>query len=552
MDIDLDAPRGVAQQTPGDFPRGPGGAPYVTDPAGGTVKSGPRAGQPKLVVYRRMSGLGADLDDRSGLQRHDIRQIIRGLTVDDPDLTAQLVEYAHSGDVALADRIADRARALAGSHLAADRGTHIHRITEWVDLGADPAGLHAQGVALGLEPAVQDAIAAVWADFVGEHGLDSVAVETRVVHDPWRAAGTLDRIVRLDHDLVFESGDVLPAGTHCVLDLKSGQLRDRRPGPWWNAHTAQLSGYAGARPYDPDSGERTDWPFEVEQRWALIAHVPAADAIAGQARASLILVDIAAGRDAVERLVLPIGEWRRARGLFAAGATIVAAAGPAADDDDDDEFGLDAAARPAATATDDDDEFGLGATSGPAETPGPVADDDDEFGLGNAPGPGPAARTVRHDFGFVPQADPGPARAVPHDPTVEGSVITETERTVLVSRVANLDPAAVAVLETVARAAAAAGRPISLAAGPTERRQAIYRAVCRLAEEFAGDLETDHLRALVAVVDPDAGRLDSNIGAHLGAVTLDQAHTLAGVARRIGGSEAACLTYADDRVAWRL
>ncbi len=63
----------------------------------------------------------------------------------------------------------------------------------------------------------------------------------------------------------------------------------------------QIASYAQATPYDVDTGERSEWQWPVDQRWALIAHLDVLAAIEGEATCRLVLVDLEAGREAGER-----------------------------------------------------------------------------------------------------------------------------------------------------------------------------------------------------------------------------------------------------------
>lgn len=91
------------------------------------------------------------------------------------------------------------------------------------------------------------------------------------------------------------------AGQFLVCDLKTGQDL----GYSWLSISMQLSLYASAATlYDWDSRTHTPMP-KVNQRQGLVVHLPA-----GGGQASLHVVDLEAGRAAVE-LALAVRDWRK-------------------------------------------------------------------------------------------------------------------------------------------------------------------------------------------------------------------------------------------------
>lgn len=110
-----------------------------------------------------------------------------------------------------------------GSTLAADRGTHVHWLTELHDTGRpiDDDTL-AAGEALGINRDLQLRIVAMWAAFRDAIGLEVVDCERTVVNDRVRAAGTLDRRVRFTKPLEC-SNTTFAVGDVAVLDIKTGR-----------------------------------------------------------------------------------------------------------------------------------------------------------------------------------------------------------------------------------------------------------------------------------------------------------------------------------------
>lgn len=135
-------------------------------------------------------------------------------------------------------------------------------MTEW-------DSLYTEGEALGIPLDVQDALVAAWRQGIEHFGFEILAVEARCVDDRWRQAGTLDRIVRLTHDLQFvlpETGEVvtLPAGWVGILDIKTGELRVDGGGflDYWHTYAVQVASYAQSVPYDTETDTRGTWSFE--------------------------------------------------------------------------------------------------------------------------------------------------------------------------------------------------------------------------------------------------------------------------------------------------
>lgn len=301
-----------------DFTRDQWGTPHVACPTGATVRSGPRKGLPKMLRYGRPSGLNKQIEAAFQLARWNERQIIFGLTVPDDELTQRLVMLAdldRDSDAAkdTADAVVVRAKALAKSSLAADRGTHMHAVTEDVDLDRSWVDRAADGDALGLDPAVQAAMLDAWDRALVAYDLEVLAVERRIVHDGWRQAGTLDRIVRLTRDITFDTGEVLRAGSVVVLDVKTGKLNMQ----YWQGYAVQCAVYAGGVPYDVAEDRRFDWEWPIDQDRAIIAHLPVDEAMSGRATCRMILVDIASARRTIDEVIMPAKAWAQRRDLFA-------------------------------------------------------------------------------------------------------------------------------------------------------------------------------------------------------------------------------------------
>jgi hypothetical protein len=242
----------------GDFRRHPEtGAPYVNHPTDTT-----KDGRPRRVMYGRPSSFGAALDNPFNLVKWKERKLLIGasfLALDVADKPGTLLDF-DVDDRDFIDGLAARCHDAAGSHLAADQGTHIHLILEHQDRG-EPWGLLVKdGEALGIPAVLQRQIVSQWIAFRARLGLTAVAVEQTVVNDRWRLAGTLDRLDVSDRDHLTAFG-VLEAGVPFVGDIKTGGLtigNDGQPN-YWVKYPVQLAAYVDGVPYDVETDERGEW-----------------------------------------------------------------------------------------------------------------------------------------------------------------------------------------------------------------------------------------------------------------------------------------------------
>jgi hypothetical protein len=115
------------ERKPGDFKRHPTTtAPYVDHPTDVT-----KAGTPKRVMYGRPSSFGDALDSSYNLIKWKERQLILGVEM---LIERGWFDVRGLDDKGL-DKLAARCHDAAGSSIAADRGTHIHLLTEYDDRG---------------------------------------------------------------------------------------------------------------------------------------------------------------------------------------------------------------------------------------------------------------------------------------------------------------------------------------------------------------------------------------------------------------------------------
>lgn len=501
--IATDTPRTLERQ-PGDFKRDAREGVYVSDPTGDTVKTGKRRGEIKWVRYGRPSSLGKPAENTYNLQRWNERNLAWGMTLPDDQLEQLLVALGETDPDSdawcdAADAVIVRAKQVAGANDAANRGTHMHAVVEDDSLERNWVVRAEAGEDMGLPTAVQEAMLEAWRLMLIAYGLRILCVERRVVHDSWRQAGTLDAVCILERDITFVLPDgevvVLQEGTVVVLDLKTGKMRTRAGKSkidegYWHSYAPQVAAYAGAVPYDCDTDTRLEWEWDIDQRWAIIAHLPVDEALAGKAVCRLILVDLEAGRQVVEQVVMPARQWQARKDVFAVAAPFEPVVELAVDIEQADDGTADLLEQ----------------------------------------------SIVEHTNSSILE------RPTPDD---EGPFIRPDEVAELRALVKQLDPQAYAMFDALAKEAHRAERPFSIA-HPTKRRSHIYWALIRLGRHFGPDLEEDHIRATLALVLPEVAMPGVFLGHALGVLTLDEAKRFS-EASHIPTQINTALTYDDAR-----
>jgi len=217
--------------------------------------------EPAWELYGRPSGFGRLIEDEWNLHKWRERNTVLGIAMD-PDLLMIMQDVGDDlSEREALDRICGRAHNTehADTMMAADRGTFIHSLTEWADDGAT-------GTPPWCDPRFDltdkhiDLIAHGWRKLIADNHLDILATEAKVVCDDLRLAGTLDRIVRLGTDLVFD-GVTIPQGTIVVLDIKTSTLHADGDGvpSYWAAFPLQVYAYATSVPYDTETNARGEW-----------------------------------------------------------------------------------------------------------------------------------------------------------------------------------------------------------------------------------------------------------------------------------------------------
>lgn len=204
------------------------------------------------VPYTRVSSLAKALDDLNNLMAWKARKVAEGL-VRRQDLLTRVAGALANGDPDTdwptkreLNAVVSEATEAAGASKGASAGTGFHALTEAIDRGDEPAFV------LDADRERLDAYRAATA------ALEVLDIETFVVNDVVRAAGTFDRLVRL------------PDGAVVVADLKSGKSEADYP----LATTIQIATYANGRRYDPETGERTPLHPDLDVSRGVLIHMP--------------------------------------------------------------------------------------------------------------------------------------------------------------------------------------------------------------------------------------------------------------------------------------
>jgi hypothetical protein len=526
----------------GGFLRGPDDAPWVAHPTKTAKHKGDKASllalcaergidvptkatvaelhellgpRPARVKYGSPSGFGAQLEDSYQLIKWMERRLALGIghaVLEQEHYDAanlMLADLARLPEVELdgaefrtiADSIVARAKDAAQTSLAADRGTHMHAVTDDIDTGRDWVERVADGEALGLDFGVQAGLAICWHHMLESTGVEVLAVEASCVDDDWRLAGTLDRIVRLTKPLRFvvAGGEVveIAAGTVVVLDTKTGEPRRRK-------HAIQIASYAQSVPYDTETDDRGEWGFDIDQQWALIAHLDVAGALAGNPSCTLVLVDLVAGREHGGACVAMAKAWAARNDLYSVTQLNAAAGEPIDPAAATDVASAPLAPQPPRVAADatpsEPDEVAHGADA----TLSPLRQAQQEAQQSRA------LDRARFRLRQTPE---------------EGEMSDERSFAALRQRYDRLTKAQASWIAALGRDAEAAGVGFSSKETKTVRRFEILRALVILAGRDESD---DAVRQLLALVDPTIEQLGSvPLGHIIGSLSATEAATFA-------------------------
>lgn len=251
-------------------------------------------GAPMVIIdgknerFSRPSGWGKELDDENALVNWKLDRAIEGVA-GDAAIQARAVA-AKPDDRATWKDLRETAINAGRGDQGADIGTAVHAMSErWEDPDddfhpGDPYEPHLEAYSSELQ----------------RLSLTSEYIEVKMVNPEWRAAGTCDRIYRLDADLITPEGEILPAGTLVVGDLKTGKTLDfSAPG-----YSVQMAIYAGGSFYDTIEDEFIETP-DIHQRWGILVHLPV-----DRVECQMLWVDLEVGRWGAY-LTQQVRQWRK-------------------------------------------------------------------------------------------------------------------------------------------------------------------------------------------------------------------------------------------------
>jgi hypothetical protein len=231
--------------------------------------------------YQRCTTFIGVLEATYNLQRWGERKIIEGLCFRD-DLRLDAASFGREPVKLIKNKmdrwvknpdhkrwndglndVADKAKEAAEHKAAATRGTALHRFCERQDRGET------------LENVPLDFVAHLAAYAFATQRIEMIKIESFMVLDDLRVAGTPDRIVRLP-------GKEKPM----IFDIKTGDVE------WGQLKMAmQMAIYAHSKIYDPESCDRTE--IDLDQETAIIC---ALDQLT--AEVVLLEIDISRGWEA--------------------------------------------------------------------------------------------------------------------------------------------------------------------------------------------------------------------------------------------------------------
>jgi len=261
------------------------GRPKILPPPGETWRNPATNRKVGHRYYTRVTTFADAITESYNLTAWKLRRLLKG--------AANRRDYViAAAGLTLEDRDRDAFDELVGLVLEAAGesasllGTTLHSLFEALDRGED----------LGVVP---DEVQADLAAYVAltEGSLRHAFREPRTVCDQLECGGTPDMV---SHVLV----EPCPAGCGPEVlhigDSKTGSIR--YPGKM----STQLAIYSRSKRYDPQTGERLEWPAEVCQRWGFIVHSPVETG-----EAALFWLDLEHGWRGAE-LCGPVRQWHRA------------------------------------------------------------------------------------------------------------------------------------------------------------------------------------------------------------------------------------------------
>lgn len=241
----------------------------------------------KLVAYTRMTTYIDCLDDKAMLHAYGKRAVLKGMSALSPGELAK-VEFLTLGDKddnKVLNRLAEKAMDAAGAHEKRERGSILHKLSEYVDRDEPlPATVFTDGKTFDVTDADRRDMEA-YCLATRSRGLRLTGcIEEPVVLDDLKIAGTPDRIG--EYDGLDPDGN--PAGS-VIVDLKTGRVD-------YGAlkMAMQLAGYSRSKLYTPETGERRDLPANLNLNWGIILNLPP-----GSATVDVKWIDLDTGWEAL-------------------------------------------------------------------------------------------------------------------------------------------------------------------------------------------------------------------------------------------------------------
>src|SRR5262245_25681255 len=194
-----------------------------------------------------------------------------------PDLVLK-ASSCHPDDKSPLDEVAWDASEYALSSTKATTGTALHKLCERMD----------RGEKLGRIPDPHGDDIKAYTKCMERYGVEHVAIETFRVFDAWKVAGTADRIVKID-------------GHYYMADIKTGSI------DYPAKFAMQMAMYRHAVPYDIETDTRQTDAWQIDNRRALIIHLPA-----GEGLCELHWIDIEKGWRGCQ-IAYPVFDWRSHR-----------------------------------------------------------------------------------------------------------------------------------------------------------------------------------------------------------------------------------------------
>lgn len=273
---------------------GSGTLPSEKRPPPATIKCQRCSGKgERLEAHTRVTTFIDVLDDKSNLMAWGKRKVLQGAALD-PKLLNDVLTYDEQekdGKDAL-NRRAEAAATLAGSKEKADKGTHLHGLSELVDEGKElPNGI-SFGDVIDMDAYKKRTV---------PH-LTITHMERLVVNAQYKCAGTPDRVSRWTGDtpLVAPDGYVFTSTENIITDLKTGSVE------YGGLKMAmQLAIYANSELYDHETGAREALE-NINLKWGIIMHLPA-----GSGECFLYWADLTLGWAAVA-IAYEVREIRKA------------------------------------------------------------------------------------------------------------------------------------------------------------------------------------------------------------------------------------------------